>query len=232
MNAIFDADTDPIEIQTPFGASSAPIEKQRALGTEVLYLPRHGRNHATKAHRVNYRANIWALRELGVDTIVAGATVGSIDVSMSNGDFVIPDQIIDYTYSREVSFEQDGIEEHFDFTEPFTERVRQELLRASQVAGVDAKSVGTYGCMQGPRFETRAEIARMAYEGCTLVGMTLMPEAALARQVGLDYAAFCLVVNLAAGIVGSIDLGETASVSKDQDDNLRRFIEAFVSLSE
>ena len=230
MSTVFPADEDPLRIGTPFGPTSAPIERHEVLDKKFLFLPRHGRNHGTKAHRVNYRANIWALRDLGVDNVIAGATVGSVDPSLSNGDFVVPDQVIDYTYSREVSFEQEGIEEHYDFTDPFNDGIRGLLLKASVEADVEARDGGTYGCAQGPRLETKAEIGRMANDGCTLVGMTLMPEASLARQVGLDYGAFCLVVNPAAGVSGTVSLEDTAAVSRKQDANLRRFIESIVAL--
>lgn len=230
MSSIFEQNEDALHVETPFGPTSAPIERQIISGREVLFLPRHGRDHATKAHRVNYRANVWALREVGIETVIAGATVGSVDPALVNGEFVVPDQMIDYTFSREVSFEQEGIEEHYDFTEPFASELRELLLKSSREAGVEARDGGTYGCTQGPRFETKAEIARMANDGCTLVGMTLMPEASLARQVGISYGAFCLVVNPAAGVRDEISLEETAAVSREQDANLRRFIESIVAL--
>lgn len=184
---------------TPFGTPIAPIEFVTFGSTDAVFLPRHGQNHGVVAHNVNYRANIWALKELGVDAIVAYCTVGGITRSLSVGQFVAPTQIIDYTYGRGHSFEEHSPEPHFDFTEPFTSEIRSTILAGAKHIGLDVLPEGAYGCMQGPRFETAAEIDRLDRDGCTLVGMTLMPEASLARELQIPYAAICCVVNMAAG---------------------------------
>ena len=201
-------------IETPYGEPTIPIETRVIDDVEFLFITRHGYQHEILAHRVNYRANIWALRELGATKIIAGATVGGIDPAMKNGDIVILDQIIDYTSDRETNFELGEREDHFDFTYPFEPNLRDFLLDTVGETDLPFHRSGTYGCAQGPRFETAAEIKRMARDGCTVVGMTLMPEAALARQIKLDYAAFSLVVNPAAGIVSEkIEVTDLAEIS-------------------
>lgn len=185
---------------TPFGDPSAPIETVKYGDCEVFFLPRHGHDHQVAAHLVNYRANIWALHELGVDTIVAACTAGGIDNKLSVGQFVVPNQIIDYTYGRECSFEERSPSLHYEFAEPFHNGTRAKIIDAlGSVTEVSFQVSGTYGCVQGPRCETIAEIDRIEKDGCALVGMTLMPEAALAHELGISYAAVCLVVNMASG---------------------------------
>lgn len=192
-------------IETPFGAPSAAIVEGRFGDTELLFLARHGVPHSIPPHRINYRANLWALRELGVTEILAVFAVGGILGEMTPGHFVIPDQVIDYTWGREHTF-FDGKAaplEHIDFTEPFSAALRLRLVECAQNLPLDCSPSGTYGATQGPRLETAAEIRRMSRDGCDVVGMTGMPEAALAAELRLPYAAICMVVNPAAG------LGET-----------------------
>jgi 5'-methylthioinosine phosphorylase len=190
-----------LQIDTPYGAPSAPVLRGHYAGREVLFLARHGHPHRIPPHQVNYRANLWALKQAGAEAIVAVNAVGGIHADMPAGHFCVPDQIIDYSYGREHSFFQDEIEHvtHVDFSYPYDAALRAKLLTALQTEGCSFSDFGVYGCTQGPRLETAAEIVRMQRDGCDIVGMTGMPEAALAREIELPYACLALVVNPAAG---------------------------------
>ncbi|HEY6529372.1 MAG TPA: S-methyl-5'-thioinosine phosphorylase [Cellvibrionaceae bacterium] len=165
----------------------------------VYFMPRHGKNHAISPHKINYRANIWALKSLGVRKILAVNAVGSL--FSPPGTWLIPDQIIDYTYNREHTFYDDfsqGVN-HIEFTEPLNARLIEALQQIISATTLNCINAGVYGCTQGPRLETAAEIQRLQRDGCTMVGMTLMPEAALAAELSIAYASLCLSVNWAAG---------------------------------
>lgn len=186
---------------TDYGTPSAYIETYRYEQTEFYFLARHGRPHRIAPHRINYRANLHALYELGARRIIAINSVGGIAEHAIPGAVMIPDQIIDYTYGREHTFysSDDSALEHADFTEPYSQSLRMQLLQAAASADVHVIDGGVYGATQGPRLESAAEIKRLERDGCDIVGMTGMPEAALARELGIDYAALCIVVNAAAG---------------------------------
>ncbi|WP_295445895.1 S-methyl-5'-thioinosine phosphorylase [uncultured Thiodictyon sp.] len=187
--------------ETPFGPVSAPLVRGELAGRSVLFLARHGAGHRLAPHRVNYRANLWALRACGARQVVGLAAVGGITAAYGPRVFALPDQIIDYTYAREHTF-HDGESHpvhHVDFTEPYCAQLRGALRAACELAGVPATPTATYGATQGPRLETAAEIVRMERDGCDLVGMTGMPEAVLARELDLNYASLAFVVNWAAG---------------------------------
>jgi 5'-deoxy-5'-methylthioadenosine phosphorylase len=186
---------------TPFGEASAALTHGRISGHEVVFLPRHGASHSIPPHLVNYRANLWALRHIGAESVLGVAAVGGISAEMAPGRIIIPDQIIDYTFGREHTIYDDELSNlnHIDFTEPYCDGLRQELIEAGRLSGVDPVARGTYGATQGPRLETAAEIIRMERDGCDLVGMTGMPEAALARELHLCYASCAVVSNWAAG---------------------------------
>ena len=188
-------------VDTPWGAPSAPLGRGRLEGVDMIFLARHGVPHAIPPHRVNYRANIWALHHAGIRRIVAVAAAGGIHSSLGSGAVVIPDQIIDYTWSRGHTFFEDDLDHvvHVDFTSPYCPHLRAELLDAARRAAVHAVDGGTYGATQGPRLESAAEIDRLERDGCDVVGMTGMPEAALARELGLGYAHCVVVSNRAAG---------------------------------
>jgi 5'-methylthioinosine phosphorylase len=188
-------------VATAFGAPSSAIVVGDLNGRNVAFLARHGEDHLLAPHRVNYRANIRALHELGARCIVGVNAVGGIRADMGPRVLAVPDQIIDYTHGRFDSFcDVDGAKvEHVDFTEPYSTALRSALLAAAGHADIAVVDGGCYGATQGPRLETRAEIARMRRDGCDLVGMTGMPEAALARELGIDYACLALVANWAAG---------------------------------
>ena len=186
-------------VRTPFGEPSAPLTYGLFDGQEVAFLPRHGAGHRLPPHRINYRANIWALKTIGARHVVGMAAVGGI--SMGPQVICVPDQIVDYTYGREHTFfdGEDAAVTHIDVTEPYCAKLRDRLLNAGRTAGLDPVDGGTYGVTQGPRLETAAEIRRFENDGCDLVGMTAMPEAALAKEAGLCYATCAVVVNWAAG---------------------------------
>lgn len=198
-------------IETPYGPTSGPLVEGRLGGRELLFLPRHGPDHRIPPHRINYRANVWALREAGATRVVGLAAVGGIGTAFGPGALCVPDQIIDYTYGRaHTLYDGDrGEVVHIDFTYPYCEGLRQDLLEAGRWAGLEVLDRGAYGATQGPRLETAAEIARLERDGCDLVGMTGMPEAAIAREAGLCYACLAYVVNWAAGKTeGIVEIAE------------------------
>lgn len=188
-------------VHTPYGEPSGPLTRGVLGGKEVIFLARHGYGHTIPPHKVNYRANLWALKQIGVKKVVAVAAVGGIRTDMAPGSIVIPDQIVDYTWSRYHTYFENDLTHvmHIDFTEPYCEELRAILLKACHNAGLPVIENGTYGATQGPRLETTAEINRLERDGCHMVGMTGMPEAALAREAELCYAACAVVANWAAG---------------------------------
>lgn len=201
------ADLDGIEIleshwpTNRYGETSSPLIFGRYQGRELVFLPRHGKDHHLPPHKINYRANIYALKQVGVRSIVAMNAVGGISQEMAPRRLCIPDQIIDYTHSREHTFfdgSQDRVS-HIDFTMPYHPNVRNKLIEAAGNLGLPVVTEGVYGATQGPRLETAAEIDKLERDGCDIVGMTGMPEASLARELGLEYASLCLVVNWGAG---------------------------------
>jgi len=189
-------------VHTPWGEPSGPVTHGTLHGREVAFLARHGYRHTIPPHRVNYRANVWALREVGATAVVAVAAVGGIRADLAPGALLIPDQIIDYTWGRGHTFFEGGPADrvvHVDFTSPYDEALRQRLVGAAARAGVAAVDGGTYAATQGPRLESAAEIDRLERDGCDVVGMTGMPEAALARELDMAYAHCAVVANPAAG---------------------------------
>ena len=229
-----------LNCKTPWGEPSSPLligslqQQSSGASAEVLFLARHGEEHQIPPHKVNYRANIAALKKQRVTAIFAVNVVGGINREMCPGDLIIPDQIIDYTWGREHTY-SDGINssgmssygmdsngvgsdsagenneygnitslQHVDFTYPYDENLRNHLLEAALTLDVSVHADGVYGATQGPRLETAAEITRMNQDGCDIVGMTGMPEAALAREMGIPYVSLALVVNMAAGLSDEI----------------------------
>ena len=188
-------------LQTRFGEPSGPVRIARIGSSQVAFLARHGEGHALPPHQINYRANLQALHDLGARQVLAINTVGGIGAAYGPRVLAVPDQIIDYTWGRISTLcEEPGSPVlHVDFGDPYTESLRQDILEACAAAGVPVVAGGCYGATQGPRLETKAEIARLRRDGCDLVGMTGMPEAGLARELGLSYASLCVVANWAAG---------------------------------
>ncbi len=195
---------DAVSCQTAFGNPSGPVRVAEIEGRRVAFLARHGEDHSLPPHRVNYRANLKALQQLGVRRVVAINTVGGITAAYGPRVLAVPDQLIDYTWGRISTFSEEPGSEvlHVDFGDPYTPWLRRQLLQACRQAAVSAVDGGCYGATQGPRLESRAEISRLRRDGCDLVGMTGMPEAGLARELGLEYASLCVVANWAAGCGG------------------------------
>ena len=224
-------------VRTPYGEPSGPLTFGRLAGVDAVFLPRHGYGHTIPPHQINYRANLWALHEARVEGVLAVTSVGGIRAAFGPGVLIVPDQIIDYTHARAHTF-FDGPDssigkavEHIDFTWPYATRLRQRLLGAAARVGEQVHDGGVYGATQGPRLETAAEIRRMERDGCDLVGMTGMPEAALARELGLDYACLSVVVNHAAGMGGSaqaISVDQLGAVMDAAMVRVHRIIEAFI----
>ena len=211
-------------VRTPYGEPSGPVTIGQLSGCPALFLARHGYGHTIPPHEVNYRANIWALKEKGAQVIVSVASVGGIASDLRPGDLVVPDQIIDYTWGRRSTFhEGDGCSVvHVDFTEPYDDVLRRRIISAVANAGLDARNGGVYGATQGPRLETAAEISRLDRDGCHVVGMTGMPEAVLARELGIPYAAINVVANYAAGRGDSTHAIHFEAIQDVLDDAMHR----------
>ncbi|HUQ51905.1 MAG TPA: S-methyl-5'-thioinosine phosphorylase [Gammaproteobacteria bacterium] len=207
--------------KTPYGEPSSSVLTIAVGGARVACIARHGEGHALAPHEINYRANVWALQQRGVRWCVGINTVGSIDLGLVPGGLAVPAQLIDYTHGRAATFGGGGSAvRHIEFAEPFSPALRGRLATAILDCGLVVRA-GTYGVTQGPRLETAAEIERLARDGCTMVGMTAMPEAALARELDLEYAVCAVAVNYAAGrspdgapITGQIERFMTAGLAK------------------
>jgi 5'-methylthioinosine phosphorylase len=193
-----------IALETPYGAPSAAIQVIATEPVRLLFLPRHGSPHRFPPHCINYRANLWALREAGAKRVLAVSAVGGIGGVYSPGSLVAPDQLIDYTSGREHTYSDSAEADlvHVDFTWPYAGPLRRALLAAAVSAGVALVDGGCIGVFQGPRLESAAEVERARRDGCHMMGMTSLPEAGLARELGLDFAGLAVVSNLAAGISG------------------------------
>ena len=213
-------------VETPYGETSAPVTRGQFGASEVLFLPRHGPSHQLPPHRINYRANLWALRACGAERVIALAAVGGITARFAPTALAIPDQIIDYTHGREHTIYDGttGVVEHIDVTAPYCEDLRLAAMAACDRTGHAVIRQGTYGATQGPRLETAAEIGRYERDGCDMVGMTGMPEASLARELGLCYASFAFVVNWAAGKSDGI------IAMRDIEINIARCVEQLVEV--
>ncbi|HEY2347126.1 MAG TPA: S-methyl-5'-thioinosine phosphorylase [Xanthomonadaceae bacterium] len=221
------ADEKAMTAATPYGMPSGPVRVGDFGGHRIAFLARHGEAHSLPPHSVNYRANLWLLKEIGVTRVLAVNAVGGITERHGPRAIGVPDQIIDYTWGRASTFcegsawEEQGSEVlHVDMTEPYTRSLRESVLAAASVAKIGVVDGGCYGATQGPRLETKAEIERLRRDGCDLVGMTGMPEAGLARELGLDYAAVALVANWAAGCGPSTGSGSTEITMEEVFANL------------
>jgi len=194
-------DVSSHQVETRYGTPSGPIRVGTLLGQRVAFLARHGEGHSLPPHKINYRANLAALQQIGATRVLALNTVGGITEHCGPRVLACPDQLIDYTWGRISTLSEEPGSEvlHVDFGHPYTPMLRSKVLAAAKVTGVRLHDGGCYGAPQGPRLETNAEIARMRRDGCDLVGMTGMPEASLARELGLDYACLAIVANWAAG---------------------------------
>ena len=215
------------KIKTPFGEPSDDYTTGQINDREIIYFNRHGHAHCLAPHQVNYRANMFVLKMLEVTHIIAVTAVGGITEKMSPMQWVVPDQLIDYTYGRMQTY-NDGNEHevnHIDFTFPFENRLRKQLIAAVEKENLECTFRATYGATQGPRLETIAEINRMEKDGCDIVGMTAMPEAALARELEMNYATLSLVVNWAAGKGGSATDGNQQTSETISMDEIKQRID-------
>ncbi|TXK93544.1 S-methyl-5'-thioadenosine phosphorylase [Methylococcaceae bacterium HT1] len=187
--------------QTPYGSPSSACTIGEFNGQKNIFLARHGDPHTIAPHKINYRANLWALKQAGAEQIIAVAAVGGITPEMYPARIAIPEQIIDYSYGRKHTFFAEDSEavHHIDFTNPYDPDLRQQIIQNAENLQLNIQADGVYGCTQGPRLETSAEITRMQRDGCDLVGMTGMPEAALARELEIPYACIAVIANWAAG---------------------------------
>ena len=216
--------------RTPYGEPSGALTFGQIGACDVVFLARHGYGHTIAPHEVNYRANLWALKEAGTNEVVSVASVGGIRGSITPGALVLPHQVIDYTWGRASTyFEGQGVPvNHIDFTEPYSRSLRNKILKAAADSGEPVIDGGVYAATQGPRLETAAEIDRLERDGADIVGMTGMPEAALAREISLEYAAIAVVANYAAGRVDSqraVPLDRIGAVLEEAMGRVRRIIE-------
>jgi 5'-methylthioadenosine phosphorylase len=220
-------------VRTPYGEPSGALTFGSIRGHGMVFLARHGYGHTISPHEVNYRANLWALKEENVSGVVSVASVGGIRRDVAPGTLLVPDQIIDYTWGRRSTFfEGAGAPvTHIDFTEPYTQSLRQRILAAARACGESMLDGGTYAASQGPRLESAAEINRFERDGADVVGMTGMPEAALARELGLEYAAIAVSANYAAGRGESehaVPMERIEAVLGEAMGRVRRIIEQLV----
>lgn len=221
-----------IPVSTPFGAPSDKPSELEIDGRTVLFLPRHGDPHRIPPHRVNYRANVYSLKNLGVGHILALNAVGGLKPGVEAGDLLIPDQLIDLTWGRAHTFSDGGSAplRHIDFTSPFDGPLRASLLAAAATADQQVIASGCHVVTQGPRLETAAEVRRLAAMGGDVVGMTAMPEAALAREAGLDYASLCVVANAGAGLQqGEISEDDIHAVLAEAMEKVRSIVVAMIA---
>lgn len=216
-------------VRTPYGDPSCALTFGQIGGLSVVFLARHGYGNSIAPHEINYRANIWALHSLGVRQVVAIASVGGIRPDLAPGQLALPDDLIDSTWGRKHTYhEGQGVAvQHVDFAQPYDAGLRQQLLAAASRAGVDLSDGGVYACTQGPRLETAAEVRALSRLGADMVGMTGMPEAALARELGLAYASLCIVTNWASGL-GTQDAAANfnPAVIAGSTDQLQRILQA------
>ena len=214
-------------IKTPFGKPSGEYLIGQIGNVEVIFLPRHGSRHNIPPHMINFRANIWGFKKLGVERIISASAVGGIKKGLKPGDIVVLDQIIDMTKNRKPTFYdgRDGVV-HIDFTEPYCPEMRQIILKAGKLANIPLKNGGTYVAVEGPRLETAAEIRAFGILGSDVVGMTGMPEASLAKELEICYSGISVVANYAAGITkNKLTTKEVIEEMKAATEKLKRLLE-------
>ena len=226
--------THRLAVRTPYGEPSGALTFGRIAGADVVFLARHGYGHTIPPHEVNYRANIWALREQKVEGVISVASVGGIRADMTAGVIAVPHQIIDYTWGRKNTYFEGGEQAvtHIDFTEPYSAPLRRRILDAARDCGESVIEDAIYAACQGPRLETSAEVARLERDGADVVGMTGMPEASLARELELDYATIAVIANSAAGRADSlhgIRLEKIEQVLQESLARVRIIIETLVA---
>lgn len=224
-----------VPVDTPYGPPSDPVRVLSERPVQLLFLPRHGSPHRYPPHRVNYRANLWALREAGARRVLGVYAVGGLREPYRPGALAAPDQLVDYTWGREqtLSDSPEAPLVHVDFTWPFEGRLRDTLLEAARTAGVELVDGGCIGVFQGPRLETAAEIERARRDGCDMAGMTALPEAGLARELGLDYAGIAVVSNWGAGVKAQrLSEDDIAETLQEPMQRVRQLVSAVVDALE
>ncbi len=210
-------------VGTPYGLSP-PISLGETYGKKIAFLPRHGIDHSKPPHKINYRANIYALHKLGVERIIATNAVGAINQNFKPGDLVIPHDLIDFTKTRQTTFYEGKPVTHIDMTQPYCPELREILIKTSRKSGRKVWDSGVLVCTEGPRFETPAEIRMFKQLGCDIVGMTSMPEAVLARELEICYANICFVSNMAAGIGKRLSVVEVVEVANEVMRDLKEIL--------
>lgn len=228
--ATFLPDARPVKVETPYGPPSAAVLVAEVDDRAVAFLPRHGDGHRYPPHRINYRANLWALRSLGVRRVLAPCAVGSLTADLGTGSLVVPDQLVDRTTSRVSTYFDEGAC-HIAFADPYCSELRRQLLQVAEREGRATTDGGTMVVIEGPRFSTRAESQSYAAQGWSLVNMTGHPEAVLARELAMCYAAVALVTDLDAGLdaSGAVDQESVFAVFADHLDALRRLLATAVA---
>ena len=220
--------TESRKLTTPYGEPSDIYRIGKLQDSRVAFLPRHGSMHHIQPHRINYRANIWGFRELGVRKILSIGAAGGISGSMEPGNIVVPDQLIDMTSGRQSTFYEDREVVHVDFTEPFCPDLRAHIFAAAEKSGINIVKKSTYLCVNGPRLETASEIRAFSILGADMVGMTGMPEAVLARELEVCFAGISVITNAAAGISGKkLTAGEVVESMKVATGKIRELLRAF-----
>ncbi|MBI5102667.1 MAG: S-methyl-5'-thioadenosine phosphorylase [Nitrospirae bacterium] len=220
---------DEVEVDTPYGKPSGSYRVGKLGGREIIFLARHGSGHTIPPHRINYRANIWGFRHLGVSRLLSVFAAGGISADIKPGDIVVPDQIIDVTGGRASTFFDEQEVVHIDFTEPFCPDLREQVAGAAERSGIPIARKGTYICVNGPRLETAAEIRAYSVLGADLVGMTAMPEACLAREAEICYAGLSIVTNYAAGISGrKLTVSEVKETMASSEVRIRTILEGLM----
>ena len=225
--------TDSLAIETPYGAPSAPLRIVATEPLRLIFLPRHGNPHRFPPHRVNYRANMWALREAGAERVLAVYAVGGLHEPYAPAALAAPDQLIDYTWGREHTYSDSGDVPlaHVDFTRPYEGALRRSLVEAAKAASVDLVDGGCIGVFQGPRLESAAEIERARRDGCDMAGMTALPEAGLARELGVDYAGITVVSNWGAGVTDErLSEEDIAATLREPMAQVRRLVAALAQV--
>ncbi len=226
-----DDHTEALDIDTPYGLPSAPVRVIETEPLRLLFLPRHGSPHRFPPHLVNYRANLWALKEAGAAQVLAVSAVGGITEAYGPGTLAAPDQLIDYSWGREHSYSDSEHVPlvHVDFTHPYEGPLRKALLQSADRIDLEVVDGGCIGVFQGPRLESAAEVEKARRDGCDMAGMTSLPEAGLARELGLDYAGVAVVSNWGAGVsddlISEDDIAETL---REPMSRVRALIDALV----
>jgi 5'-deoxy-5'-methylthioadenosine phosphorylase len=214
-------------VETPYGVTSAEIIRGSWQNQPVVFLARHGESHRIPPHQINYRANLYALKLQGVTHVIAVNAVGGISSEFKPKTIALPDQIIDYSWGREHTYsDADNAEiHHIDFTYPYSSSLRAMIVESGKQSNITIQASGVYGCTNGPRLETKAEIIKMSRDGCDMIGMTGMPEAALARELGIEYASIALVVNWCAGVNEPENSGQESADTEITMKKIMRILE-------